>query len=126
MLALLGSRIGIYMIISAGILMAAAGIALHMKITADRMGDLQAKVGSLQVQAANDRRMTELMQHDIAMVQQAQAEANATLQAVRLQANANEARIRARRFSGDSGVAIGEQINKDTQDAFRRLQNETR
>jgi hypothetical protein len=70
--------------------------------------------------------MTELMQHDIAMVQQAQADANATLQAVRLQANANEARIRARRFSGDSGVAIGEQINKDTQDAFRRLQNETR
>jgi hypothetical protein len=126
MLALLGTRIGIYIIIGVGVLMAAAGLALHMKATADRLRGLQAKVALLQAQADSYRRATELMQRDIAIVQQAQAETNTTLQAVRLQANANEARIRARRFSGDNGAAIGEQINRDSQDAFRRLQSETR
>src|ERR1700760_3013061 len=126
MLAFLESRVGIYVIVAIGLLLAVGGVALHMKLTADQIVQLQQQVTTLTEQAAVDKATNAALQKDVAAVQQAQNEVNDTLQTVRLQATALEAHIRVQQFTGLTGAAIEKQVNQDIQSALQRLQTDSK
>jgi len=126
MFAFLGSTVGKYIIIGMVLLALVGGAALYVKWTSDTIADLNKQVTALNIQAQSLKAANDAMAADIKNVQQSQDALNQQLNGIRVQSAQTAAKIRNQVLNTSNPQALQKQVNQDTSNAFKSLEDLTR
>lgn len=126
MFALLGSRLGGYLIVGFILLLIIGGVAMHMKITANTLIELRQQVTLLSVQTEALKSANAAMQADVANIVAAQTAANDAIAEARDKATTATQTVRNRTFSAKNSLLLQSQVNAEMVALFQRLETSTR
>jgi hypothetical protein len=121
---LLTSKLGGWLIVGVLVTTLVGGVALHLRATANTVAALNKQVTLLSLQAKSLQTANDALQADIADVAQAQTTANHDIDTIRSQA-ASDSRDLLNRTFEPSDAGVQNQINKETSDIFKRLEDES-
>ncbi len=123
MFAFLFSPIGKFLTIGLVVAIVVGGAILYIKMTNDTIQNLTTQVTALAIQSQSLQAVNDAMQKDIADVKKIQDATNNQLNAIRVGSAKAAQTLRNRTLNTSNTKALQDQVNKETSDAFKVLQD---